>query len=603
VAEVDRRGAADRLADTMARCGPTAALALDARGRILFVNQALERLLGHPGPELIGRPARAFLHPDDRADLERRGILSAAVFHPPRRHASAPGSGPTERTTGAPGGGTAPTVLRIRDAEGSWRWLEATTTDLGVDGSLGTIVHLYDVTRWRRREVALSERVLHDPLTGAANRTLLEDRLAHALLRGPRSGAPRVAVMFCDLDGFKAVNDTLGHAAGDALLVEAFVRLRHVVRPPDTVARLGGDEFVVLCEEVDRGDAPPLARRMLRELNRPFRLGSRTVRISASIGIAMAEVADVSAVGLMRDADRAMYAAKCRGASRIVVHDDALRAELSALDTAAHALQGAVDHGALELRCLPRVHLHRRLVVGREAQVWWRHPSEGPVPAESFRSVAARAGLDSAITEWALTEAGSRFGTGERRPLHGRGRIWVELGPEQLRPDLVPVVRRALAEGGLPACRLGLSVTGSDPGGLGCTGGDRSRRFQGVRPSSGPVHPLRRGATLGALGRLGVHVSVDDLPGDPAALGVLGRGAVRMVTLPPWIVGGLGRHSEHTAVARGLLSMARSLEIGTHASGVVSPAQADALEELGCDTASGPLFSDPASDRAPAVTV
>lgn len=612
--ELESSPSRERLADVVARCGPTAALAIDAAGRILFVNEALERVLGHDASALMGRDVGEFLHPDDRDDLARRGILGAGRSRPRGVHGRAdatgpeagsrpstpeppPGPVPPARSDPAPAPTAAsidrpPAVLRVRDGAGAWRWVEATTTPLGAGAEpRGTILHLYDVTLWRRREAALSEQVLHDPLTGAASRTLFEDRLGQAMLRGPRSGPPRVAVLFCDLDGFKDVNDTLGHAAGDALLVEAFTRLRRAVRPPDTVARLGGDEFVVCCEDVDGADAPALARRIRRELRAPFRVHGRTVRISASIGIALARSADQSVDDLVRDADRAMYSAKSRGPDRIVVHDDVLRAELSALDATADALRGAVEHGGLELRWLPRVHLRRRRVVGSDAFVWWRHPDRGPVPAAGFRNAATRAGLDGAIVDWALTNACRQFAARADGRARNAGRVWVELGPGRLGPELVPTVRRALASVGLPARRLGLGVAGTDLAGLGrATGRPRRGDPAPAGSRSGP-DAVRRGAALGALGRLGVHLSVDDLPGDPAALGVLRRGSVRIVSVPPSIVDGLGRRTEHTAVARGLVSMAHSLEIRTHAAGVTTPAQAHALEELGCDTASGPLFS------------
>lgn len=574
-----------RLGDSVARCGPTAALALDRDGRILFVNEILEQLLGHPAADLVGRRAWDLLHPDDRDDLARRGILSADELGPSVDvgPGTPPGAGP-------PPAGAPTTLVRVRDGRGAWRWMEATTTDMGAGADPGgMVVHLYDVTRWRRRAAALSERGLRDPLTGAANHILLHDRLSHALLRGPRSGRPRVAVLFCDLDGFKAVNDVLGHAAGDALLIEAHRRLRRIVRPPDTVARPGGDEFVLCCEDVDGADAVGLARRIRSELTAPFQVGDRTVRLSASIGVAIAESAQQPARDLVRDADRAMYAAKSRGPDRIVVHDEALRAELSAQDAGARALRHAVEHGELRLRHLPRVHLRRRQVVGTDAQVCWQHPDDGLVGSERFRDLAFRIGLDPVIGEWALAEACRQHGA--RRHGSGRkGRVWVDLGPGRLGIDLVPTVRRALAAGGLPAHRLGLGIPGSDLAGLG-RGSDRAT---GPGPHRSPTlaGAVSRGAAIGALGRLGVHLSVDDLPGDPAALRALRRGAVRLVTVPRSIVSGLGARSEHTAVARGLVSMAHSLDIRAHAVGVATPAQADVLADLGCETASGPLFAD-----------
>ncbi len=577
------------LADAVAWCGPTAALVLDGRGRITFVDGALERLLGRAALELVGREASVLLHPDDR------GLLGAP-------EAAAPDGTDPAGDDRRPGGPRIPSLVRVRDADGSWRWLEATVTTTTPGDRAGptwTVVHLYDVTRWRRQEMALREQVLHDPLTGAANRALFEDRLTQALLRGPRSGPPRVAVLFCDLDGFKAVNDCYGHATGDALLVDVFKRLRRAVRPPDTVARLGGDEFVVLCEDVDPDDAPALAHRILHEMAAPFRLAARSVTVSASVGIAIADRPGEQASDLVHRADRAMYAAKAHGRAGVAIWDDDLGAELAASDDTSRALRAAVDRRELELRWLPRVRLRGGRVEGTEAGVWWRHPVEGPVPASRFRGRAGGGTLDHAVAEWALTEVCRHFGSGRRDPSRPRGRrrgrVWVDLGPGRLAAGLVPAVRRALAGGGMDARRLGLHISGHDLSGL---GRDPVGTPSGEADADGLHHlvdPVERGAALGALGRLGVHVSVDDLPGDPEALLAVRRAAVRAVNVPESVVSGVDRRDEHAAVARGLVSMAHSLAIGAHASGVTTRAQAEVLDRIGCDTASGPLFAEHAT--------
>ena len=262
-----------------------------ADGTIVYVSPAVERVLGHPVADRIGRQFLEFVHPDD---LARGQQLFQKV-------ASQPGAeGAAE--------------FRMRHADGSWRSLDAVARNLLDDASVGGIVVNYrDVTEQKALEDKLKHQAFHDPLTGLANRALFADRLAHALSRGARR-PESVAVLFLDLDDFKTVNDSLGHGAGDALLVVVAERIRRCLRASDTAARMGGDEFAIIIEEASDTAPTLLADRILAALAMPYELDGRQLSIHASIGVAISTSGQQAADDLLRDADVSMYVAKAHGA-------------------------------------------------------------------------------------------------------------------------------------------------------------------------------------------------------------------------------------------------------------------------------------------------
>ncbi|HEV7666189.1 MAG TPA: sensor domain-containing diguanylate cyclase, partial [Chloroflexota bacterium] len=300
---------------------------IDAEGNLKYVSPSCEQVCGHNPDALVGTSLLALLHSDDK----RQAMTFLA-------------------DASARGGSTSPVEWRIRHRDGTWRSIEVLGTNLLNDPNVGGLVlNGRDVTDRRALEAQLAHQAFHDSLTGLANRALFRDRLGHALERSRRS-ATRLAVLFLDLDDFKAINDGLGHEAGDMLLVGVAERLDQCVRTCDTVARLGGDEFAILVEEaVNDEEFAELADRILKSLRGAFVLGEREVFALASIGIAVSDCGEASAEDLLRDADAAMYHAKRSGGARAEKFEPGLHA--AALERLALAtdLRRALERNELEV--------------------------------------------------------------------------------------------------------------------------------------------------------------------------------------------------------------------------------------------------------------
>src|SRR5437764_4152875 len=308
---------------------------------------------------------------------------------------------------------------------------------------------------------ALAHRVLHDPLTDLPNRALFLDRLELALARLQRHSTS-IAVLFIDLDDFKVVNDSLGHSAGDRLLVELGERLRHAIRPADTIARFGGDEFVVLCEDITHArDAMIVGQRIVEATAKPFELDGREMFVTASVGVAIALDPSSTPETLLRDADAAMYRAKERGAGRVEVFDDALRARILERLDLENGLRRALQRGELRVYYQPEVSLtDGQRVTGFEALVRWEHPERGLLSPAHFMQIAEETGLIVEIGAWVLNEA-CRQGAEWRR--RGTGpNISVNVSARQMMdPEIVDVVKATLERHGLPADALTLEITES----------------------------------------------------------------------------------------------------------------------------------------------
>jgi diguanylate cyclase (GGDEF)-like protein len=421
----------------------------------------------------------------------------------------------------------------------------------------------------------LQRLAFRDPLTGVSNRAHLLDRLQHAcelLARDATdAAAAKLALLYIDLDGFKPVNDTFGHEAGDRLLVEIAQRLQGLVRDSDTVARIGGDEFVLLLESDDAlASGVACAERVLRALHRPFEIGiGQPVQLSASVGIAVHP--DHGADGhLLARADMAMYAAKQRGGGAWAVYDSQMSDGASQQVMLQQALRGAIERGELQLHYQPKIAAGDGGVHGAEALLRWCHPQRGWISPAVFVPVAERFGLIGAIGRWVLDEACAQLARWREQGVHCR--VAVNLSAVQLRqPDLVEQVAQALERHGIEPASLVLEIT-----------------------ETAVMDDLQQQAQhLQRLAALGVRLSIDDFGTGYSSLAYLRRLPVRQLKLDRSLLADIETAPASRAIVDAVVRLAHALALEVVAEGVETEAQARLLRELGCDVLQGWHYARP----------
>ncbi|CAA9463417.1 MAG: diguanylate cyclase/phosphodiesterase (GGDEF & EAL domains) with PAS/PAC sensor(s) [uncultured Rubrobacteraceae bacterium] len=465
--------------------------------------------------------------------------------------------------------------------EGEQRWLQAFVSPVRDEagGVREVTLILEDVTDRKALEDRLSHQAYHDGLTGLPNRALFLDRLEQALRRLKRADGARqrVAVLFTDLDNFKYVNDTLGHEAGDELLVEVAGRIASCLRPEDTVARFGGDEFVVLLEGAS--DPGAVAVRISGALATPFKLNGREVFVTTSTGIAVGGPDTENAEDLVRDADVAMYRSKEAGKDRCEVYEDGMRARSSERLGLEGDMRRAVDRGCEEfvVRYQPEVDAQTGRTLGLEALVRWRHPERGLVPPDEFIPLAEETGLIVPIGRWVLGEACRR--AQEWRSVHPEGPavdVSVNLSARQfIDPGLLEDVARALGE------------TGLDPGGL------TLEITEGILTEGTSV--VR--ATVQYLKLLGVKLAIDDFGTGYSSLAYLKRFPVDFLKIDRSIVNGIEEDPRDEAIVSAAITLAHALGERVVAEGVETEGQLARLRDMGCEVAQGFYFSKPLDDQ------
>jgi diguanylate cyclase (GGDEF)-like protein/PAS domain S-box-containing protein len=529
----------------------------DPVGEIVAVNPAMCRLLGRDRVDLAG--LIEVVHPDERVSLHRR--LRSLIA------------------------GEAPDVVaehRLIRADGtrlSVRVHVAATSDR--TGSIASLVtHAVDVTEQLAQTRDLLHQTLHDALTGLPNRTLLVDRLGHALSRAERVDDMSVALLFLDLDHFKLVNDSLGHACGDAILVEAAARLRATVRPSDTVARFGGDEFVVCCEDVRSGtETISMAERILRAMREPFTTSGQDLRLSTSIGIALATRPDDTPEALLRDADTALYVAKGGGRNRYEIYDDGIRSQLLARVETAAELRRAVKTGELCLHFQPTFSLDDHAIVAIEALVRWHHPERGVLGPDDFLPIAEQMSLDVRIGDWVLCEAATQARVWRELDAARTPPVWVNLSARQLtEPGLPGRVAEVLGTLELPASALGFEV--------------REAVLTEVERTPG-AHDV-----LAGLSELGCRIAIDDFGTAYSSLRALGRYHVDTLKIDRALVSGLPDNRTDAALVEHVISLGRLLDVTVSAEGVETDAQLRALRDANCSAAAGFLLAPPVDSAA-----
>jgi diguanylate cyclase (GGDEF)-like protein/PAS domain S-box-containing protein len=553
IADIGSSRRAEQRFAALVESAPDAMVIVGPDGRLLLVNRQTELLFGYRREELIGQPVEMLL-PD--AVGGRHQEHRAAYFRDPRPRPMGSGM-----------------ELYARRSDGTQVPVEISLGPLHTDEGTVVSAAIRDITGRKKADAALAHAALHDALTDLPNRVLLADRLEQALVRSSRSGHP-VAVLFLDLDRFKLINDSLGHAAGDQVILTATERLLATVRSGDTVARFGGDEFVVIAEQHEGGlPAAGLAARINAVLRDPFTVEGSEVFLSASIGIALGTGGHATADGLLRDADAAMYRAKERGRARVEFFDEAMRVEAAGRLETQNALHRALDRGELRLFYQPVVELASERVVGVEALLRWEHPQRGLLAPRSFIPLAEEAGLIVPIGQWLIEEAA-------RACAHWRSQglfVSVNLSARQLRqPDLFGVVAGAVRANALPSGALRLELTES------------------LLMEDLELH----GRALTALRDLGVTLAIDDFGTGYSSLTYLRRFPVKVVKIDRSFVAGLGRNLADSAIVDSVIKLAHALDLEVVGEGTETAEQVACLRDLGCDKAQGFYFAPPGPSEA-----
>jgi diguanylate cyclase (GGDEF)-like protein len=415
----------------------------------------------------------------------------------------------------------------------------------------------------------LAFQALHDGLTGLPNRVLVMDRIGHALARSVRVAQP-VALLFIDFDGFKSVNDTFGHGAGDQLLRAVGSRLGGLIRDADTVGRLGGDEFVVLLEPGETRPSPELvAERILELLNQPIDLGAGIeVRLTASVGIAVGQRETTEE--LLRDADLALYSAKQAGKNRYVVFEDAMQDAIADRHALEIDLKRALAHNELYLVYQPTFRLEDRKVGGVEALLRWQHPTRGLIPPDIFIPIAEDSGLILEIGRWVTIGACTQAAAWHERGLELTMSINVS-GKQIDEPDFAEEMSDILEQTGLDPASLTLEIT----------------------ETSLMRNPKEAAVRLQALKRLGVHIAIDDFGTGYSSLAYLREFPVDSLKIDRTFISGMDNSDDASALVTTLVQLGRTLNIETLGEGIEDEAQLKRLLDANCEFGQGFLLARP----------
>lgn len=559
-------------------------LAADENGRVMFLNPVAQNLTGWSSADATARDWH------DIFQLERDDETPRAFL------------------PGTRGGTTRPRLLRSRD--GSVRPVEMQMTPLRSSGGepVGLVLTFRDVTERRALEERLVHQAFHDPLTGLPNRALLTSRLRHALgqiarlphderrercLGDDMSGC--TAVLFLDMDNFKVVNDSLGHAAGDAMLVEIAARLNRCLRSGDTAARFGGDEFVVLIDDVDNPRyATQIAQRIVGALQEPFDVGGQKVYSSPSIGVAFAGKGTETPDELIRDADAAMYDAKKRGKACFCIFQNSLSHAARARLETGNDLRLALERGEFVLHYQPKIDLQTGHIYGVEALVRWDHPTRGLLSPSEFIGIAEEMGLIVPLGRWVLRQACQQARLWQEAETSKHLTMSVNISAKQLtdgtsarkksldvsvnvsarqlqNPGLVAEVRQILKETALNPRHLVLEITES-------------------------VLMEEAEATLGVLEglkQLGVRLAIDDFGTGYSSLSYLRLFPIDFLKIDRQFVRGAGQTEDGDIILNSMIDLAHALKLTVVAEGAETADEVVELRKLGCDLAQGFFFARP----------
>lgn len=533
-------------------------LILDADDGVRYASPSAETVLGHPN--LAGTLLTDLVPPEDSREVGKalarmRGTADQPRAEQPREH------------------------WRLLRQDRTPIEAEVRFNDLRADPTVGALVlTLRDVTEQRQMERELTHRAFHDSLTGLANRVLFLDRVGHALSRGERSGAV-TGVLFIDLDDFKVVNDTQGHAIGDELLVAVSLRISTALRASDTAARLGGDEFAVLVEDARRpADVDTIASGVLAVFAEPFKLKSGAVRVTASIGVATTEDS-VDATELLTHADLALYSAKAAGRRQWRHYRPALQTGMVERHELNEHLDSAIAESAFQLYYQPIVDLRSGDLVAFEALVRWPHDRRGMVLPDEFIALAEESGQIVPLGAWVLERAAQEVAAWHAassavRSAAGRPplRVNVNVSARQFRDaGFVDVVRRALATTGIDPHTLVLELTESV-----------------LMRRDDRIH-----ADMATLSGLGVGIAIDDFGTGYSSLSYLREFPISLLKIDKSFIDGLGHSPQQYALVEGITRIADTLGVQVIAEGIEHADQRDLLAAMGCPLGQGYLFAHP----------
>jgi diguanylate cyclase (GGDEF)-like protein/PAS domain S-box-containing protein len=526
---------------------------VDADTTVRYQSPSIERLLGYAPEDITGTRLSELVHIDDVS--KTLTALSDAMRN---------------------SDGVTTAEARMRHRDGSWRHIEMIGTDQRAIPAIGGFVlNMRDVSERKSLEQQLRYQALHDPLTKLANRTRFADRLDHALLRNARTGHD-VAVLFMDLDNFKAVNDSLGHTAGDKLLTDVAERVEKCLRPGDTIARLGGDEFAILIDDIPSVEAPlTVTARVFEALSAPFELEGKELSVRASMGIALSNDGreTVDADSLLRDADVAMYVAKSRGKGRYEVFEQSMKQSIMERLELVADLQRAVERDEFTLQYQPIFLIDSGTLFGLEALVRWNHPRRGLIPPNDFISLAEESGAILDLGNWVLREACRQAQAWRQaQTTEGEWTISVNVSVRQLQNvRFVEQVAAALDDSGLDPQRLILEIT-------------ESVMMQDV-PSM--MQRLRE------LKALGIRLAIDDFGTGYSSLSYLREFPFDLLKIDKAFIDDLGERTERKDLTRAIIELGKTLDLELIAEGVESGDQVSRLTSLDCELGQGFYFAEP----------